>query len=217
LFEQEMLGKFILVGGRAFPDFSVDLHVKEVEYDPKLPICWSLDFNINPMCSGVIQHVDGKIAVLEELVLPDTKTDLAVSAFLDRAKERGWDLKHLHVYGDATGNCRDSTSGTSDWIIVQNLLKKLEPKMCVPRGNPAIKETINAINAKLKAADDTVSLQIDPKCQQLIADFRNALWPSPNLLHDEHSLAWLRYFVQREYPIRLERKRRVGTIGFSSV
>jgi hypothetical protein len=85
----------------------------------------------------------------------------------------------------------------------------------VPRSNPAIKETINAINAKLKSADETVSLHVDPKCRQLISDFRNALWPSPNLLHDEHSLAWLRYFVHREYPIRLERKECRGTIGFA--
>jgi len=85
----------------------------------------------------------------------------------------------------------------------------------VPRSNPAIKETFNAINAKLKSADETVSLQVDPKCRQLISDFRNALWPSPNLLHDEHSLAWLRYFVHREYPIRLERKECRGTIGFA--
>jgi hypothetical protein len=215
LFEQEMLGKFILAGGRAFPDFSVDLHVKPCEYDPKLPICWSLDFNVNPMCSGVIQHRDGKVVVLEEFVLPDSKTDLAATAFLDRAAERGWDLQHLSVYGDATGKCRDSTSGLSDWIIIKNRLVHLSPRMCVPRGNPPIKETINAINARLKSADGTVSLQVDPKCQQLIADFRNALWPSPTLLHEEHSLAWLRYFVHREYPIRLDKKKRVGTIGFA--
>jgi hypothetical protein len=215
LFEQEMMGKFILAGGRAFPDFSVDVHVQPAAYDPGLPICWSLDFNINPMCSGVMQHKDGKIVVLEELVLPDTKTDTAVETFLQRAAQRGWDLKHLHVYGDATGNARDSTSGTSDWIIVQNLLKDLKPKMCVPRSNPAIKETINAINAKLKSADDTVSLRVDPGCGQLISDFKNALWPSPNHLHDAHSLAWLRYFVHREFPIRLERTRSRGTIGFA--
>ena len=216
LFEQEMMGKFILAGGRAFPDFKMDRHVQPAAYDPKLPICWSLDFNINPMCSGVIQHKDGKIVVLEELVLPDTKTDVAVTAFLDRAAERGWDLQHTRVYGDATGNCRDSTSGISDWIIVKNRLAHLSAKFNVPRANPAIKETINAINARLFSADESVSLIVDPRCQQLIADFKNALWPSPTMLHDEHALAWLRYFVQREFPIRLTPAKRGGTIGYSS-
>jgi hypothetical protein len=215
LFEQEMLGKFILTGGRAFPDFNPGVHVQPAVYSSELPISWSLDFNVNPMCSGILQHHQGKIVVLEELVLPDSKTDLAATAFLDRAAERGWNLEGLHIYGDATGKCRDSTSGLSDWIIIKNRLAHLSPKMCVPRGNPAIKETINAINAKLKSADETVSLHVDPGCRQLINDFRNALWPSPALLHEEHSLAWLRYFVHREYPIRLDKKKRMGTIGFA--
>jgi hypothetical protein len=215
LFEQEMLGKFILTGGRAFPDFNPGVHVQPAVYSSELPICWSLDFNVNPMCSGILQHHQGKIVMLEELVLPDSKTDLAATAFLDRAAERGWNLEGLHIYGDATGKCRDSTSGLSDWIIIKNRLAHLSPKMCVPRGNPAIKETINAINAKLKSADETVSLHVDPGCRQLINDFRNALWPSPTLLHEEHSLAWLRYFVHREYPIRLDKKKRMGTIGFA--
>ncbi len=191
------------------------MHVKEVEYDRELPIGWSLDFNINPMCSGIIQHRNGEIRVLAELVLPDTKTDVAVSAFLDYVAERGWNPANLEVYGDATGNSRDSTSGTSDWIIVKNRLRTLGAKFNVPRANPAIKETINAINARLKSADGAVSLMVHPRCGQLIQDFRNALWPSPNLLHDEHSLAWLRYFVHREYPIRLVRSEARGTIGFA--
>lgn len=215
LFEQEMLGKFILTGGRAFADFDARVHVREIEYDPALPICWSLDFNINPMCSGIIQHKAGQVNVLDELVLPDTKTDTAVDAFLDRMKEHRWDAQRVQLYGDATGNARDSTSGTSDWIIVKNRLAHLQPLEKVPQSNPAIKETINAINARLKSADGTVSLAVHPRCRQLIEDFRNALWPSPNLLHEEHCLAWLRYFVQREYPIRLTKKKFSATIGFA--
>ena len=216
LFEQEMLGRFTLAGGRAFPDFESSQHVRDIPYDPKLPICWSLDFNINPMCSGVIQHTGGFINVLDELVLPDTKTDSAVTAFLDRAKQCHWNVNKLHVYGDATGNARDSTSGTSDWIIVKNRLSHLSPVMKVPRCNPAIKQTINALNAKLRNADGEVSLAVNPRCTQLIGDFRDALWPSPNQFHDQHALAWLRYFVQREFPIRLDVSGRVsGTIGFA--
>ncbi|HSV13575.1 MAG TPA: hypothetical protein VLI90_04905 [Tepidisphaeraceae bacterium] len=216
LFEQEMMGKFILAGGRAFPDFDTKVHVREVEYDPKLPLCWSLDFNINPMCSGIMQHKDGQVNVLDELVLPDTKTDCAVTAFFDRVAERGWRAQRVQVYGDATGNARDSTSGISDWFIVKNRLRALKPVHKVPSSNPPIKETINAINARLKAADGTVSLAIHPRCTRLIDDFRNALWPSPTMLHDEHSLAWLRYFVHREYPIKLDRPAAAGTLGWSS-
>lgn len=204
MFVQETTGKFILRNGRAFPDFDAAIHVGSVAYDPALPICWSLDFNINPMCSGVIQHYKGEVRILKELVLPDTKTDAAITAFLSAAKERGWKLDNVTIYGDASGSARDSTSGVSDWYIVRNRLRELlgdRFSMRVPRANPGIKDTINAVNAKLMAADGTVSLRIDPSCVTLLDNFRTALWPSPNDLADEHCLAWLRYFVDKEYPI----------------
>ncbi|HEY1923349.1 MAG TPA: hypothetical protein VGG44_11420, partial [Tepidisphaeraceae bacterium] len=56
IFEQEYLGKFVIARGRAFSSFDQTVHVRPTAYDPSLRICWSLDFNIDPMCSGVIQH-----------------------------------------------------------------------------------------------------------------------------------------------------------------
>jgi hypothetical protein len=87
IFEQEFLGKFVLAGGRAFPDFDANVHVNDsiAKYDPALPICWCLDFNVNPMCSGVIQHHQGEVRVIDEIVIPDTVTDVACAAFLERA------------------------------------------------------------------------------------------------------------------------------------
>jgi hypothetical protein len=201
LFEQETTGRFILPGGRAFPDYDPALHVRDCPYDPALPLCWSLDFNINPMCSGVIQHHMGDVRVVDELVLPDTRTERACEAFLDRAASNGWKLDDLTVYGDATGDARDSTSGTSDWRIVRNMLRDVPGvRFKVPASNPPIKDTVNATNAKLKAADGSVSLRIDRRCRTLAHDLRNAL--AGDDFESEHCLAWLRYFVHREYPVR---------------
>jgi hypothetical protein len=47
----------------------------------------------------------------------------------------------------------------------------------------------------------------------LIDDLRTALWPGN--LQAQHALAWLRYFVEFEYGVRLERLVVKGTIGFS--
>jgi hypothetical protein len=217
LFAQEFEGNFIIAAGRAFPDFAPAVHVAPVEYDPALPLRWSLDFNIDPMCSGIIQSKDGEIRVLEEFCLPDTRTDSACTAFLDRAEICDWNLKDMHLYGDATGNARDSTSGVSDWHIVHNRLRKarIDFRDKVPRRNPAIKDTINAINARLRNADGMSLIKIDPRCRQLIADLQSALWPSPNDLRNEHCLAWLRYYVEREFPIMPIRSPRIGRIGFS--
>jgi hypothetical protein len=214
IFEQEYLGKFVVARGKAFADFNPAIHVKPAAYDPALPICWSLDFNIDPMCSGVIQHHAGKIRVIDELTLPDTHTDAACGIFLERASDAGWDLREMFVYGDASGLARDSTSGVTDWYIVQNRIKSLQPRMRVPRSNPPVKDTINAVRAKLHAVDGTSGMVIDPRCRALIDDLRSALWPGD--LDGHHALAWLRYFVAAVYPVRLERLLAPGSIGIST-
>jgi hypothetical protein len=213
LFEQEMLGRFVLAGGRAFAQFDPTLHVAATPYDPRLPICWSLDFNIDPMCSGVIQHDGGEVRVIDELSLPETATNAACDAFLERAEQKGWDLRNICVYGDASGSARDSTSGISDWFIVRNRLRRYSPRMRVPRSNPGIKDTINAVAARLRDASGTAMLKIDPRCVRLIDDMQTALWPGD--LSKQHALAWLRYFVAKEYPVLPERETSNGTVGFA--
>jgi hypothetical protein len=214
IFQQEYLGKFVIARGRAFADFDPAIHVKPTPYDPSLHVCWSLDFNIDPMCSGIIQHDRGAVRVIDELSLADTDTESACDAFLDAAERRGWDLRNVAIYGDASGWARDSTSGKSDWAIVQRRLHNLSPRMKVPRGNPAIKDTINAVRAILRSADGASRLSIDPRCGRLIEDLRNAVWPGN--LDGQHALAWFRYFIEREYYIQLPGPASFGKIGFST-
>jgi hypothetical protein len=214
IFQQEYLGEFVVARGRAFGDFDAAQHVRNIEYDPNLPICWSLDFNIDPMCSGVIQHFHDQVRIIDEFVLPDTDTNSACDAFLERAIERKWYLRDMRIYGDATGNARDSTSGITDWHIVFNRLGTYSPRRHVPRSNPALKDSINALRARLKTTDGKSNLLIDPNCRQLISDLRSAIWPGN--LDSHHALAWLRYFVNAEYPVELERDEVKGTVGFST-
>jgi hypothetical protein len=213
IFEQEYLGRFIIAKGRAFADFDPAVHVRPTPYDPALPICWSLDFNIDPMCSGIIQHHAGNVRVIDELCLPDTDTDSACDAFLEKAARNNWNLRGLSIYGDATGRARDSTSGTTDWDIVMTRLARLTPILRVERRNPPVKDTINAVRARLRMFDGSSHLSIDPRCQQLILDLRSAVVTEN--LDQHHALAWLRYFVQRQYPIQSPIITIAGHISFS--
>jgi hypothetical protein len=197
LFEQEMLGRFVMRGSRAFPDFDPSIDVQPCEYDPALPLCWTLDFNIDPMCSGIIQHHKGHVRVLDEMVLPHTQTKDAVAEFRKRCFARNWSLNNLQIYGDASGRARDSTSGTSDWAIIRQLLP--EARQRVPNANPPVKDTINAVNLRILSAAGERHLRIDPRCERLISDLRNA--PAFGDLEPQHCLAWLRYFIVWEYPV----------------
>lgn len=219
LFDQEFGGKFVKPGGLAFPMFDYATHVRDgiAEYDPAQHLCWCLDFNINPMCSGVIQHHGGIARVIRELTLPDSSTPGACDAFLDLAEREGWDTKNLCIYGDASGDSRSTTTGKSDWTIVRNALRDI-PGLTfkVPKSNPAIKDGLNAVRAKLKTAAGEVGLYINSGCRQVIDDLRTLLWPSD--LSEGHAAAWLRYFVIREYPVRTDIKvdrssARVGAVA----
>lgn len=223
LFEQETGGRFVMKGGRAVPDFGPDNQSAErAVYDPALPICWSLDFNVDPMCSGVIQHHQGQVRVIDELVLSDVTTPAACEAFLERAAERKWDLSGLRVYGDASGNSRrtvGATAATTDWYLVKNALRAAGVGgvvMRVPLANPPIKDTVNSLNARVRTADGTVNLYVHPRCKQIIGDLKAAVWPSD--MSEQHALAWLRYFVQREYPVlparpKADRSNRIIMVG----
>jgi len=203
-FEQELGGKFLIAGGLAFPAFHYKLHVNDdiARYDPSLPLCWSLDFNVNPMCSGLIQHHKGIVRVIHEFRLIDSSTDVACDAFIDYCNQHQINTNNVYLYGDSTGNARDSTSGVSDWMIIQNRLKNLGPSLRVPRGAPLRKDTVNAVRAKLKNAKGDASLYINSSCRQLISDLQEAIWPDH--MEAQHALAWLRYFCHREYPVLVD-------------
>lgn len=209
LFAQEYGGDFVLAGGLAFPTFDLKTHVDATEavYDHYLPICVSWDFNVNPFCFGVIQHcrVPGKLVrprVIHEFRLSDSDTHVACAAFLEWYDKLPVKPPGISIYGDASGNARDSTSGQTDWAIIQKALKNLQPRFVIPSTNPPVKDTINAVRARLKNAAGEVGIKINPQAIRLIGDLQEALWPDD--LMKQHSLAWLRYFCSQEYSIGLD-------------
>jgi len=70
------------------------------------------------------------------------------------------------------------------------------------------------LRARLRTASGSANLRIDPRCIRLIDDLRTAVWPSA--LDAQHALAWLRYFVDREYPVRRPRPTMRSGVGFST-
>lgn len=216
MFAQEFGGQFVLASGLAFPTFDLKLHVNDTEavYDHLLPICLAWDFNVNPFCFGVIQHRRGlqpiRPRVIREFRLTDSDTNVACNAFLDWYESLQYKPPSLSVYGDASGGARDSTSGTTDWIIIQKALKNLQPRFVIPSANPPIKDTVNATRARLKNAMGEIGIAINSQARQLVSDFQSALWPSD--LEECHSLAWLRYFVAQEYGIGFDAPQGEGRV-----
>jgi hypothetical protein len=193
--------------------------VRPVEYDPRLPLFWSLGFNFNPMCSVIGQRQGEWVFILDELVLPDSHTGAACEEFLARTERlvgRSRLPVQLDIYGDATGESQKSSDSRTDWQIVQEFLNYhrdlYRTTFRVGSSNPPVRDRVNCVNAKLRNQAGERRLVVDSHCKQLIEDFERVHWktdPSGNTLNDidksdlnrTHVSDALGYMIAREFPM----------------
>jgi hypothetical protein len=146
-----------------------------------LPLFWSLDFNVNPMCAVIGQREGDRVRILDELVLPDSNTPAVCQAFCDwiaRTRSHSIYPVKIQTYGDAAGNGRHTSASRTDWQTVGDFFKR---QFCdftrkVPSANPAVKDRVNCVNAMLRNQAGDRRLLIDPKCKHLILDFERVHW-----------------------------------------
>jgi hypothetical protein len=206
IFSQEFLATFENLGvGRAYFDFDRAHHVRPLRYNPNFPLVWSLDFNMNPLCSVIGQVVNGIVCILDELILPDSNTLAACEKFLDRTRQ--WVTRptipepppeyaqayeqvllqqipppplKVEVYGDATGEQRRTSASRTDWQIVKNFFGRYDDRyraaFPIPSANPPVKDRINCVNAMLCNHAGDRRVLIDPKCKDLIKDLDQVSW-----------------------------------------
>jgi hypothetical protein len=206
-YRQEFQARFENLGtGIAYYAFDRAHNVRTLRYDPKLPLFWALDFNMNPLCSVLGQTLNGMVHILDELILPDSNTLAACEEFLSRTRK--WTTVpevfdeplppdaaseyedtllqlqprplNVYIYGDATGEQRKTSASRTDWQIVKNFFGRYADRyrasFRVPSANPPVKDRINCVNAVLRNHAGQHRLWIDPQCKQLIKDFEQVCW-----------------------------------------
>jgi hypothetical protein len=200
-FQQEYGGLFVRSGGKAIPRFDPNIHVSDfyADFCPSLPICWSLDFGVNPAVSLLCQEFNNQSWVVDEIVLQDSSTDVMAEAFAERVRAHGWPFYRVELFGDAAGRSPHSNTGLSDYEII---LQKFEAwgllyGFNVLTANPPIKDSINAVRSRMVNMDGVVRLHIHPRCRRLIDDLKRAPWPHD--LRPFHALAALRYYCYARY------------------
>lgn len=127
------------------------------------------------------------------------------------------------AYGDAVGTHRSVHADNleSSWQIIDQIFRQVTDAngrnlygRDVPDGNPPPRARIHSLNAKLMSALGTPSLQIDPRCRQLLKDFERVVWDDTGLVerewrrgnqgtewHRTHLAAALGYMVHRRAPM----------------
>ena len=218
-YRQEFQASFEnLTAGLVYYAFDRNQNIEPLRFNPRLPLFWSLDFNVNPMCSVIGQRDGDRVYILDELALPDSNTWAACEAFLSRIGRWGSLSPHttrIQVYGDATGAGRHSAASRTDWQMVREFFKRLpySAHFEVPSSNPGVKDRINCVNAMLQNQAGERRLFIDPGCKQLILDFERVHWKADlngNSLTDidkadparSHLSDALGYMIAREFGMR---------------
>ncbi len=184
-YQQEVLGEYLAMhAGRVYYSFDRAGNLEEARVREMLPLLWALDFNVDPMCSVIVQVSGEEVTVLDEIVLSRASTYDACEEFLRRFPSHG---AGLVVYADATG-ARMQTSGTNDVAILQDYFahgRHGNAEFKIPTSNPAVRERVALMNAKLESAAGERRLKIHPKCRELIRDFEQVTYKENSLIVDK--------------------------------
>lgn len=184
-YEQEVLGKYLSIhGGRVYHAFTRGEHLAAVEIQPKLPLLWALDFNVDPMCSIVAQVAGETVYVLDEIVISRATTLEACEEFHNRFR---YHAAGIRIYGDATGN-RMQTAGTTDYQIIRDFFGSAGYEKVIyriPRSNPLTRERVALVNAKLRTASGEKHVLISPKCVELARDLEEVGYKSETSVIDK--------------------------------
>jgi phage terminase large subunit len=184
-YRQEVLGEYLSMNeGRVYPAFERALHVKDYELDPERHLLWALDFNVDPMSSVIAQIEDDTVHVIDEIVLSRSNTWEACAEFQNRYPPP---KKGLRVYADASGQSRQTGGGTDIEIVKRFLSRngynRVEYRLA--GRNPAIRDRVGLVNARLKNAAGEVRLFVHSRCKELIRDFEEVSYKQGSTIIDK--------------------------------
>jgi hypothetical protein len=205
-YRQEVLGEYLEKDrDRVYENFEQGRHLRRMEFEPGLPLLWSLDFNVDPLCTVVAQRGRDGIRVIDEIVLKRATTKDACQELLNRYARR---LQTVIIYGDASG-WHMHTSGTNDYAVIKETFQRAGFRAVdirVPRSNPAVADRVALVNAKLRNAYGDTELWIDPKCRSLVQDLAEVMYKPRSTIVDKerdanrtHASDALGYLLWQEY------------------
>ena len=160
-----------------------------------------------------------RINILDELFLRNANTPEACREFINRTQNWQQGPIHVHVYGDASGNARQTGgAGTrTDYEVIRRCFSGEPGYTLVFRtkaANPAVKDRVNAVNAALCNSRGERACLVNPRCKHLIRDLERVVWKPGTTLIDkdtDHQLTHISdaagYLIESELPLR-------GTVGF---
>jgi hypothetical protein len=203
-FRQEFEGTFEPFSGRVFYAFDRKYNVRpylKAADDKMLPeLHIGMDFNVdNNSCVIAIRPNAFTLHVIDEIKLMGSNTDEMVQEIRNR-----YPTHKITVYPDPAGAQRKtSAGGRTDHTI----LRAAGFTVKAPHGHNAIRDGVNAVNAKLRNSRGETTLFFDPRVKYCIECLEKHVYKEGTSIPDKDS-GWdhmndaLRYLIDYLFPIR---------------
>jgi hypothetical protein len=186
LYDQEILGKFVNTSvGLVYKYFDRDKHALQgedaeiLEYNHKLPLLLTFDFNHSPIVAIAAQQRNNEIHFCKEWCLMDSDIWELADKIVNWIKSFPLPPE-IHIFGDATGRARTAASRLSSWDIVfqglEPLVNRRGHDYLVKRfgdSNPYVVNRVHSVNQIFK--QDRCYVHSN-NCPNLIKDFENVSW-----------------------------------------
>jgi len=158
---QEYEASFETASGRIYEDYSKANHTTET-IKPHEQILWCHDQNYTPLSSACCVLRGKDLYILDEIVLTSAVSKQSALEFVDRYKNHA--NKTVVIYGDPSGQNGEKHGQSSDYTSMESVLKDNGWKFIrkVRAAHPSIKSRQNAVRAKIRNADDKISLYVNP-------------------------------------------------------
>ena len=158
-----------------------------------------MDFNRSPLVASIAVQKGEQLWAIDEIQIFGSNTD----EMCDEIQNR-YPKSKIFVYPDPSGGRQQTSSGgRSDHSILANRGFVVK----APRKHDPVKDRINAINARFRAADGKNHLFIDPKCKNTINSLDKHTFKEGTQVPDkdsgeDHMFDAISYMVAYMYPIR---------------
>ena len=160
-------------GGNFYKMFKRSNNTTDTQYNSRIPLHISFDFNVNPYITLTIWQIQGNEArQIDEICLPtpNNKTEKLCNEFSHQYRSH---VAGLFIYGDPSGIAEDTRleSGYNDFTLIQGALKDFKPSMRVFKSAPPVAMRGNWVNEVFDHNEGGLTFIIGNKCVNSIADY----------------------------------------------
>lgn len=152
---------YVQSGKPVYPEFNDQMHIKPVQFNPRLPVYVGVDFGLTPAATLAHRDIMGRLMVFDELATGD----MGAKRFgrLLKAKLSDYGITEAIITGDPAGDTRAQTDEVTPFQILESEGVKASPA----HSNDFVVRREAVVTGMERIIDGQPGLVIDPRCKML--------------------------------------------------